>query len=783
MAVVQCRPGAEEDQVLAALDAEKSVELAVPDSWVQAFVPESAPSPESALCSSHPECKAFSLQGECCPAPDGARMACCASKPPQRKPRRPQSQSTISLQSVHGGYITVSKIGFVGWRGKKADPDAQFRLEAHPDGYVSLKSIHGTYLVTSPSGQLVAWHRGHGEADDWEKFKLIYNTDDTISLRSKVSDKHVSLDNASSEVLSATTEKVEISERFLVTMKHGKDTVMLNDQSLSKLWAFDHFGDRDIDDALEAWKVQDPDSEPIVVAVIDTGVDYTHPDLQDAMWVNPNEIPGNGIDDDDDNGIVDDIYGADFANNDGDPMDDQMHGTHCAGTIAASGNNTVGIAGVAWRGARIMALKFLSGTGAGRTSDAVKSINYAIAMGAKVLSNSWGGAGSSSALRVAIERAEHAGTLFVAAAGNEGLNNDELPSYPANYPMENIVSVASSTQKGDLSLFSCYGKKTVDVAAPGTDIYSTIPGGEYASLSGTSMATPHVTGVAALVWMHRPELAAVQVKDIILRSTVPEKALENACVTGGRINARRALNLASIYPAPRPPIHAPSKVSFQDTNPLVGRIGGEAVITTPEDQSDVDFYSLHFLSSAGVLMESIAKANVSGQSSIRLMLRNLTIPLFAKGMAVVAVNSSGRMPVATAAVLQIEDYGVPEAGPQDISFGGDSDGRRGNMAGTLRIRRACNERTVSHYNIYWRHNWQSKLIGTVPAIKYLSPTCTGDCELMDVSYKDGVRRYFRGAYGNNELAVITFSGPATVRITSLMTEKATMTTWRLPGSR
>ncbi|CAJ1381611.1 unnamed protein product [Effrenium voratum] len=177
MAVVQCRPGAEEDQVLAALDAEKSVELAVPDSWVQAFVPESAPSPESALCSSHPECKAFSLQGECCPAPDGARMACCASKPPQRKPRRPQSQSTISLQSVHGGYITVSKIGFVGWRGKKADPDAQFRLEAHPDGYVSLKSIHGTYLVTSPSGQLVAWHRGHGEADDWEKFKLIYNTD------------------------------------------------------------------------------------------------------------------------------------------------------------------------------------------------------------------------------------------------------------------------------------------------------------------------------------------------------------------------------------------------------------------------------------------------------------------------------------------------------------------------------------------------------------------------------------------------------------------------------
>eukprot|EP00438_Fugacium_kawagutii_P028379 Skav207223 [mRNA] locus=scaffold1717:12749:42203:+ [translate_table: standard] len=294
-------------------------------------------------------------------------------------------------------------------------------------------------------------------------------------------------------MLSATTEKVEISERFRVTMRHGED--------------------------------------------------------------------------------AEDIHGVDFANDDGDPMDDQMHGSHCAGTIAAKGNNTVGIAGVAWKGAP------------------------------QILSNSWGGGGSSSALRVAIERAEHAGVLFLAAAGNDGLNNDELPSYPANYPM------AGAWPGGGTCWWSAvwdgYGKRSVDLAAPGSDIYSTVPNGAYASLSGTSMATPHVAGVAAMVWVQRPAFSMRE--EILLRSTVPEKALENACVTGGRLNARRALALASIYPAPRPPIHAPSDLSFVDINPAVGRIGaagelmgaaregmavgGDAVITAPEDQSDVEHYS------------------------------------------------------------------------------------------------------------------------------------------------------------------------------------------------
>lgn len=695
-------------------------------------------------------------------------MACCALPAPKRP--APQHKSTISLQSVHGGFITVSKIGVVGWRGKNQDPDAQFHLEAHPDGYVSLMSNHDTYLVTSPSGQLVAWHRGHREADDWEKFKLIYNSDDTISLRSKVSDKHVSLENSSSDMLSATTEKVEISERFVVTMRHGEEAEVPNDQSLSKLWAMDHFGDRDID-AFEAWKMFNPkpQTEGVIVAIIDTGIDYTHPDLRDSMWVNPHEIPGNGIDDDG-NGIVDDIHGVDFTNNDGEPMDDQMHGSHCAGTVAAKGNNTVGIAGVAWKGAKLMALKFLDGTGGGRTSDAVKSMNYAVAMGAQILSNSWGGGGSSSALRVAIERAEHAGALFLAAAGNDGLNNDELPSYPANYPMENIISVASTTQNGDLSLFSCYGKKSVDLAAPGSDIYSTIPNGKYASLSGTSMATPHVAGVAAMVWMMRPEFSMVQVKEILLRSTVPEKALENAVVTGGRLNARRALALAAIYPAPRPPIHAPSHLTFVDTNPAVGRIGGDAVITTPEDQSDVEHYSLHFLSSAGVLMERIGRANVSNQPSIQLTLANLTIPRFAKKIAAVAVNSSGRMPAETAAVLDIEDYGVPQDGPGAVAFKGDADVRGGVVSGEVRLRRAGNEATVSHYNIYWQKGWQKNLVGSVPAIGFLATRCTGDCAVLNTTREDGLQRYHREPYGNNELAVITFSGPAKVKITKFLTE-------------
>merc|ERR1719191_715316 len=178
-----------------------------------------------------------------------------------------------------------------------------------------------------------------------------------------------------------------------------------------------------------------------------------------------------------------------------------------------------------------MALKFLSASGSGRTSDALAAVDYAVAHGARITSNSWGGGGSSSAMRVAIERAEASGLLFIAAAGNSASNNDMHPHYPSNYPVANVVSVASTHSSGELSSFSCYGPSTVHVAAPGSDILSTTPNNQYQSLSGTSMATPHVSGLAALIWMYRPQLTPLQIKEIVLSSAMPLKTLEGNVIT------------------------------------------------------------------------------------------------------------------------------------------------------------------------------------------------------------------------------------------------------------
>ena len=260
-------------------------------------------------------------------------------------------------------------------------------------------------------------------------------------------------------------------------------------------------------DAQNAWTIT-TGSASVVVAIIDTGVDYNHVDLDANIWTNPGEIPGNGIDDDG-NGFVDDIHGYDFVNDDGNPMDDNGHGTHVAGTIAAEGNNATGVTGVTWS-TSIMALKFLAANGSGYLSDAVEAINYATMMrtrygvNVRVENNSWGGGGFSSAMQAAIQASNDAGILFVAAAGNSGTNNDAVAQYPANYDSPNVISVAATTQNGQLASFSCYGATTVDIAAPGVSILSTTPNNTYSTYSGTSMATPHVSAVAALAWAVNP---------------------------------------------------------------------------------------------------------------------------------------------------------------------------------------------------------------------------------------------------------------------------------------
>jgi subtilisin family serine protease len=316
-----------------------------------------------------------------------------------------------------------------------------------------------------------------------------------------------------------------------------------NDPSFGSLYGLHNVGqsggtaDADID-APEAWDVS-TGSSSMVVAVIDTGIDYNHPDLFSNIWVNQGEIPGNSLDDDG-NGFIDDVHGYDFVNNDGDPMDDNSHGTHVAGTIGAIGNNGVGVVGVNWN-VKMMALKFLSAGGSGSTSNAVRALDYAVAEGAKITNNSWGGGGFSSALSDAITRAQAAGQIFVAAAGNSNNNNDLSPFYPANYSQDNVVAVAASDRNDLKASFSSYGATTVDLAAPGVSILSTTPGNTYSFFNGTSMATPHVAGAMALVWSIHPEWTYRQVIDQVLNTVDPLPAFAGITVTGGRLNVGNAM--------------------------------------------------------------------------------------------------------------------------------------------------------------------------------------------------------------------------------------------------
>jgi hypothetical protein len=266
------------------------------------------------------------------------------------------------------------------------------------------------------------------------------------------------------------------------------------------------------------------------------------------MWRNPGEVAGDGIDNDG-NGFIDDVFGINAITNSGDPMDDQGHGTHCAGTIGAVGNNGIGMTGVAWN-VQLMALKFLSADGSGATSDAIQCIDYAISKGAHILSNSWGGPGGGQALEEAIARSRDANTIFVAAAGNESANNDVTASFPANSTVSNVVSVAATDRNDRLASFSNYGATSVDIAAPGVDIFSTYVNSDsaYQSLSGTSMATPHVSGIFALMWAQFPNATPADLIARLYATADPIPGLSGRVATGARANLQRALTQPSLAP-------------------------------------------------------------------------------------------------------------------------------------------------------------------------------------------------------------------------------------------
>jgi subtilisin family serine protease len=283
-----------------------------------------------------------------------------------------------------------------------------------------------------------------------------------------------------------------------------------------------------------AWNVT-TGSRDVVVAVIDTGVDYRHPDLIANVFVNDGEIPANNRDDDG-NGFVDDVRGWDFLANDNDPLDDNGHGSHVAGTIGAIGNNRLGVVGINWE-VSILPLKFLNANGLGLTSDAIEAIDYSTLMGVDIINASWGGGGFSEALQEAIGAAWSVGILFVAAAGNNGRDTDDMPHYPSSYDLPGIISVAASNDTDGLAGFSNFGVESVDLAAPGVQIVSTVLDGSYGVARGTSMAAPHVAGAAALMRAVAPDLGVDEMKQLLLASVDPGPAFVGTTLSGGRLNA------------------------------------------------------------------------------------------------------------------------------------------------------------------------------------------------------------------------------------------------------
>lgn len=304
-------------------------------------------------------------------------------------------------------------------------------------------------------------------------------------------------------------------------------------------------------------------AEPILVGVVDTGIDYTHPLLQNRIWTNTKEIGANGIDDDG-NGYIDDIRGWNFADGTNDPFDDNSHGTHVAGIISGV-SSSLDLSGEVDTKSnfKLVPLKFLDADGSGTTLDAISAISYGLQIGVKVFNNSWGGGGFSMALHDVITQTYKKGVLMVVAAGNETQDLEKSPIYPASFEHPNLISVAATTSLGSLAWFSNYGKASVDLGAPGVSIYSTLPGGKYGYMSGTSMATPYISRVAMQMMDQNRSLSVFQIKKIMMETVTANSTLASVTVSGGSVNTSQAIAASTLaQPDGVIPLYTPSFLSL-----------------------------------------------------------------------------------------------------------------------------------------------------------------------------------------------------------------------------
>lgn len=455
-----------------------------------------------------------------------------------------EARSEERLRCVRGQYIMAAPVASLQNKAKEVLEEADQKSYESVDEYTA----EGIVLLQNEA-ELV---NGVNDASDAHLLPKSKNGCERIRSKRR---RDLQLMHRQKRVVPALLRNYDCSCNEVYTVSD----VTPNDTYYSQLWGLKSSEPFSIN-ASSAWELSTGTMQT-VVAVIDTGVDYNHPDLAPNMWVNEGETPGNGIDDDG-NGYIDDYRGWNAINNTGDPMDTVGHGTHCAGTIGGRGNNGFGVAGVAWN-VQIMAVRFLGASG-GTTFDAIKSIDYVTAQkklrGVNVVlsSNSWGGGGYSTFLYDAIARAREEGILFVAAAGNGGLdkigdNNDSYPHYPSSYSLDNIISVAAIASNGALTAFSNYGGTSVDIAAPGQNILSTYPTalGSYAILSGTSMATPHVSGALAVLYAYNPALAWDDLRNILYETRAPLASLVGKVATGGNVDLE-AMLLRAYLPGQTP---------------------------------------------------------------------------------------------------------------------------------------------------------------------------------------------------------------------------------------